>query len=138
MSDAMGQYRDHLVKAEQKAQDDYDKSILSLSGGALAVSFAFVEKFLQPDRVGSRWLLLLAWMAWAASVAAVLASYFFSHRALRVAIDQCDQGGSPIPRKPGGRFAKATEVLNVMGGSLFIFGVALIAVFATLNLGATK
>jgi hypothetical protein len=38
MEDSLAQYRQRLVLAGQKAQEDYDKSVLSLSGGAFAVS----------------------------------------------------------------------------------------------------
>lgn len=33
--DAMAEYRKSLVAAEQKSQEDFDKTVLSLSGGAL-------------------------------------------------------------------------------------------------------
>ena len=37
------EYRNGLIAAEQKSQDDYDKTIISLSGGALAISVVFIK-----------------------------------------------------------------------------------------------
>ena len=86
-------YRSHLVIANQKAQEDYDKAILSLAGGAFAVSLLFIEK-ITTGQISHAWLLLTAWLCWLFSIAAVLISYFSSQKALQKAIDQCD---SPSP-----------------------------------------
>jgi hypothetical protein len=43
MSDHTSDYRSLLVQTWQKAQDDFDKAVLSLSGGALGVSFIFLK-----------------------------------------------------------------------------------------------
>ena len=43
MDKTLQEYRAHLVSAAQKAQEDFDKTLLALSGGALGVSFAFVK-----------------------------------------------------------------------------------------------
>lgn len=37
-------YRSHLVAADERAQENFDKTVLSLSGGALGVSFACSPK----------------------------------------------------------------------------------------------
>jgi hypothetical protein len=42
------QYRALLVQTWQKTQDDIDKAILSLSGGALGVSFVFLKDIVGP------------------------------------------------------------------------------------------
>ena len=66
MDKALADYRQHLVLAAQKAQDDYDKTLLSLSGGALGVSFAFVDKFVKAGVVQNPRLLIFAWVCWGA------------------------------------------------------------------------
>jgi len=43
MNENLQEYRKHLVAAEQQVQADFDKTVLSLSGGALGISFAFVK-----------------------------------------------------------------------------------------------
>ncbi len=135
MDDALYQYRQHLVTAEQKAQDDYDKAVLSLSGGAFAVSLVFIEKVIGPGKIVHEWVLLAAWVCWCLSIAAVLWSFYVSRNALRKAIDQFDSN-QPLPRQPGGVMARATEILNFLSGSSFVLGLLLIATFSIFNLGA--
>ena len=36
--------REYLVNAARRAQWEYDKTVLALSGGALGVSLAFIEE----------------------------------------------------------------------------------------------
>jgi len=135
MDDQLHAYRQHLVLAEQKAQEVYDKTVLSLSGGALGISFAFVDKFLTGDTVYGKAYLVSAWFCWGLSVAVVLASHFFSQRALRRAIEQVDQGEIYI-RAPGGVFSRITDICNTAGGALFLIGLVMMILFIDTNLGA--
>jgi hypothetical protein len=135
MNKELQEYRQHLILAEQKAQEDYDKAVLTLSGGGLGVSLAFVEKVIGSGTLERSWLLAGSWLCWAVSIAAVLCSYFLSRHALRCAISQVD-GDQPQIRRLGGRMAVATEVANFMSGLLFVIGVVLISVFAVTNLEA--
>lgn len=122
----MASYRQHLVLAEQKAQEDYDKAVTSLSGGALAVSFAFLEKVVGSGPAQSPGLLFSAWVLWAASISCVMVSYLLSRQALRKAITQVDTKAIHI-RRPGGVMSLATEALNIASGALFIVGVIVAA-----------
>lgn len=63
----LAQYRDHLVLARQKAVEDADKTVLSLSGGALGVSFAFLNDVVGPNPEALPHL-IRAWMSWGGSI----------------------------------------------------------------------
>lgn len=129
------EYRQWLIAAEQKAQDDFDKAVLSLSGGALGISFVFVKDIVGPDAILEPILLLLSWVGWGLSSLAILSSYFFSHLALRQAIRQCDDG-SIYSNTPGGIFARITGNLNALGAVLFVTGVCFMAAFIYVNLSS--
>ena len=45
MEDRLQEYRATLLVAEQKAPGQFDKTVLTLSGGALGVSFALSSFF---------------------------------------------------------------------------------------------
>jgi hypothetical protein len=135
MDKELREYRQHLILAEQKAQEDYDKAVLALSGGGLGVSLAFVEKIIGTGTLEKSWLLTGSWLCWAVSIACVLCSYFLSRHALRCAIAQVDGDQTQI-RRLGGRMAVATEVANFLSGLLFVVGVVLISIFAVTNLEA--
>jgi hypothetical protein len=127
------EYRQWLIAAEQKAQDDFDKAVLSLSGGALGISFVFVKDIIGPGVIHHPVWLLIAWVLWALSSLAILSSFFASHLALRLAIKQCDDG-SIYKKTPGGIFSSATRNLNAFGAALFVLGVFFMAAFIYSNL----
>ncbi|UYK67232.1 SMIM14 family protein [Xanthomonas sacchari] len=129
------EYRQWLIAAEQKAQDDFDKAVLSLSGGALGISFVFVKDIIGPEKILEPAWLLLSWIGWGLSSLAILASYFFSHLALRQAIRQCDDG-TIYSKTPGGIFARITGNLNAIGAILFVVGVCFMAGFIYINLSS--
>ena len=68
----MVEYRNQLVEAEKDAQSSYDKSLVSLSGGGIAISFAFAENFLKESSLHHTEFLLAAWLCWGISVTAVV------------------------------------------------------------------
>lgn len=133
MDESLQQYRAHLIAAEQKSQDDYDKTIVSLSGGALGVSFVFLKDIIGAAPVRYSGLLLAAWICWGVSISSVLFSFFASNLALRRAITQVDAEKTYVERV-GGKFDLITAVLNVLGGVLFLAGVILIAFLVWYNL----
>ena len=134
MDKELTEYRVHLIEAGQKAQEDFDKTVLMLAGGALAVSFAFVKDLIGPGPISSKALLVLSWVCWSGSLTAVLLSYYASYLTLRKAIKQIDAGERPP--NPGGRLRLLTLVLNALGGLLFLTGVVLMIVFVWFNLEA--
>lgn len=129
----VAEYRQHLVSAEQKSQDDYDKAVVLLSGGALGVSFAFVKDIVGSGGVFVPSLLVCAWTLWALSAAAVLSSYFVSRLALRRTIRQCDQGTIFECKTPGEHFTWLLRCFNVISGLLFIIGVFAMCLFVYFN-----
>lgn len=132
-NDQTSEHRQHLVLAEQKAQEDYDKSILSLSGGALGISITFVEKIAGKTPT-VLWMLDWAWICWVASVAFVVLSYSTSRWSLRCAIYAEDDPKSKFYRTSRDWLSVFTELFNVLSGSLFISGAILIAIFSSNNI----
>jgi hypothetical protein len=129
---AIPAYRTHLIEARQKAQEDYDKTVLSLSGGALGISFAFVKDFIGPEPIVSPLLLMLAWGLWGLSSLFTLTSFYVSQLSLDRAIQQIDKG--QYPYRPGGIAVHITNVLNALSGIMLFFGICSIAVFVFFNL----
>jgi hypothetical protein len=133
---SLDEYRVELLRTEQRSQAEFDKTLLTLSGGALGVSFAFVNQFLGEEPPVATAALIVAWACWIASLAGVLLSHYFSTLALRKAVRQVDEG-TILMESVGGRFDKAVAVLNAAGGILFIAGLIAIGYFVTSNLEET-
>lgn len=126
------EYRAHLVEARQKAFEDFDKTVLTLSGGALAVSMTFVKDLVGPGVLVYQRCLLSAWACWGVSLLTVLVSYYSSQLTLNRAINQIDSGTRSA--RPGGLFRMLTLILNAVGGLLFLTGLILLIVFVSGNL----
>ncbi len=136
-ADQLAEYRKWIIAAEQKSQEDFDKTVLSLSGGALGISFIFLRDVIGPHPIVSWHFLLYAWMAWAFSTFSILISFYLSRRALRMTITQIDSNKIYRHRQnPGGTFARLTEYCNIAGAVLFLVGVCCITIFVGANLSA--
>ena len=131
MDDEDKEYRRQLIALEQKAQESYDKTVLSLSGGALGVSFAFVTGFVDRGAMQAPGLLVAAWLSWAFSVTATLFSHFTSGLALRRAITAL-AADRPVER-PGASYNRLTAILDAAAGLLFLAGVLCVACFVWRN-----
>jgi hypothetical protein len=133
LSPALQRYRDHCVEAAQKAQDSYDRALLSLSGGGLAISLVFLKDVIGTRTLVSRDLLFWAWLLWVGSILAVLASYFTSQRALTTAVTQVDNG-TIHSEAPGKRSAQLTVALNLVSGAAFLAGTIVMLYFVLDNM----
>jgi len=129
------EYRDHLIESSRQSALLFGKTLVTLSGGALAVSMAFIKDIIGPSKPPSciAWL-LLAWLCWLASLAAILVSYYASYKACRRAIDQ-HEVGNPNGEIVGGKWASAVDLLNIGSAAVFIIGLVFIIIFVAINMG---
>lgn len=106
---------------------------MTLAGGALGVSFAFIRDLVAKPAPATIGVLRYAWTALATSILCILLSMLTSQYALRKAIAQVD--AERIRQEhPGGWYAQFTTSLTLLAGVLFVLGVLLLVQFAVLNL----
>lgn len=134
-------HRARLVETAERQSQSYDTAVMTLAGGALGVSFAFIKDLVggtpDPETIP---LLRCAWICLAGSLLACLLSMLSSQFALARAIKQADALiADPNARvgPAGGFFNRVTRILNVAAGVLFVAGVYYLALLATENM-ATK
>ena len=127
-------YRDWLIKADHRASEAYDKAVMTLSGGALAISITFIHDIAPSPDKGTVYLLGIAWGSFGLSIAVILVSKLTSQWALRKAMRQIDQG-TIHQQRPGAAFSVLTAILNVLAGLTFLVGVAALSWFAIANMG---
>lgn len=130
--DENSEYRKSLVVSEQESQNSYDKSIISLSGSALALSIVFIKDIIGEKEPINTLLLQLSWTFWALSILCIVFSFYFSKISFRKAIKQTDQ--DDFSGGVGGWASIVTNYLNLFSGIFFIVGVFLIISFASYNL----
>jgi hypothetical protein len=126
-------FRRHLVEATQKSTEAFDRSVLTLSGGALSVSLLLLER-ISRDKAQMGWCLSLAWSLWAISLGSTLFSHWCSIQALHAATHEFDH--EPHKTNLGGRMALITAFLTLLSGCAFVFGVIAFLWFVQANYGA--
>ena len=130
MTDTDIEYRRLLQELENKAQEQYDKTVILLSTGALGISFAFLKDMVNLDNAVTVGFLISAWICWALSVTSVLLSFYSSKYALRKAIEDLDAGIEDTNSHD-----KWTTRLNFFSGACFIIGLSLMIAFVRSNIG---
>ena len=126
------EYWKTLYEAEGVSQDSYDKTLITLSGGALGLSLTFVEKLVGAGDSKSEWLLVVAWTLWSLCLTTVLASFWLSQKALRRSLRVLSDGKSPEEAEKS-RFSTLTEWANGTSGVFFLLGLFAMIWFVFLN-----
>jgi hypothetical protein len=133
LNESRDEYRKTLLDYARESQNSYDKTLITLSGGALGISFAFIERIIGDDPMVAPCLLAVAWISWTISLTFVLFSFYTSHWALSRAIKQVDKN-EPVSATPGGFPDWLTSLLNALSGLLFVAGVGAMIWFVMQNL----
>jgi hypothetical protein len=120
-------YRKTLIEAQAAASAAFDKAIMTLSGGALAISLTFIHD-VAPHPKRQR-LMLTSWSFLAFSLLIIVASFIASEHASWRALAAYDAGTA----HPHG-WGTFVAILNIIAGAAFIAGVAFLVAFAVYNL----
>lgn len=127
------EYRNQLINLLGKAEEAIDRSLLSLSGGALGISFAFISDIVNIKIAENKSYLFCSWVCWVVSIIATLVSMYLSPFALRKTIDQVDNG-SINEQHPGGTYDHMIKVLNALGIISFLGGIIFVIIFVNKNI----
>jgi hypothetical protein len=133
LSAEMSAYRDWLVAADQKASEAYDKTVMTLSGGALGLSITFLKDIVGTAKRVFVHRLEASWFFLSLSLLLVLVSMLASQWALREAIRQVD-GATLGKGTAGGWFSLLTAALNIGSGLCCVAGIVLLAWFSLANI----
>jgi hypothetical protein len=128
-------FRAQLVSLEQKAQEFYDKAVLTLSGGALGLSLIVVKDYLRLGAGGAGGLIVLALLCWTLSVSCILFSYLSSRKALRNAIRRADRGAQSAQLEEQSNRALG---LSTGSGVLFLVGVGFFVAYVAIEPGGKQ
>ena len=132
MKEHLIEYRAALVSARQESISSFDKTLLTLSGGGLTLSVAFVEHFVAENPERPEYL-FWAWMCWVISMTVTLVSFYISHLAMTKTIKQVDEEviDEQVPGRP---WTHVLHVLNPLSLLAFVVGLLLIFLFVYANM----
>ncbi|MDH4240752.1 MAG: hypothetical protein OEW48_14425 [Phycisphaerae bacterium] len=133
MNKDLKEYRTGLIQTVEKLNDNYDKLIITLSGGALALSLSFLKDIIKDAQITSPEYLILSWGLFIMSLTSVLGSLLFGIAAHKKAIKQVD-AGTIYKETPGGFSSKITTFLHYIGTAFLIAGLVLITIFIYSNM----
>jgi hypothetical protein len=136
--------RRRLEEESYKVEAAYDKTLIALSGGALAISVAFLKDVAPHPAASTIWILRASWLFLVGSLLSILTSMLTSQRAFDQGIEDLDRrleaardgtsvADDEVTARLFRRYANATRWLNRFSAGLFVAGAFLFLAFATLN-----
>ena len=126
--------RKESVISERETASQFDKAILTLATGALALSVTFINYIAPTPKPYSICFLIIAWVFFSFSILSTLISFLTSQAACRKQRKILD---AEISNKstPGKNLAAVwTNWLNYVSIILFIIGVVFLLIFSAVNL----
>ena len=132
VDDLTKQHREHLVAAGQKSIESFDRTLLTLSGGGLALSIAFVKDLGLQGRASTA-ILIAAWIFWLLAMALTLVSFYVSYFAIYRAIQELDDD-SPAATSACARWTWWVHACNIAAGLMFLLGLGFVIWFAGASL----
>lgn len=130
--------RGRLTGASQIIANDYAKLVMTLSGGALALSMTFIRDIAGPQAAMSSWQLAAAWYCFALAILTTLLSLFMYPFIIsgfvRVLDTEAKKGGTDFLSRAGAQQKNDCRLhintaLRFIGMTSFIIGILLLVMF---------
>ena len=131
------EYMNQLHSERHSSFVQFDKAILSLSGGTLAVSIAFIKDLVPLTELVCLPLLLVSWVLLGLSITSTVVSFLFSQNAYARQIASAERyfvDGEQEARETENPFSVVTSRLNYFSAACFMSALLATIVFAGLNL----
>ena len=129
-----------LVAGEETSTDHFDKNILTLAAGAIAISLVFLEKIAPHPLESSLVYLRFAWGGLVISLLSTLSSFLTSQHAYRRQREINDEiffsDPTSMPPKQINGWGRITGFLNWTSIVAFISGLIMLVLFGFLNMKA--
>ena len=126
--------RQELVNSKFKVAEDFDKALLTLSGGALGISMTFIKDIvIKPEH---KWILVISWTCFGLSIIILLLGFHVCRKAYMQEIVSLDaiQEKSKKANNKKNLWSEATEVANIFALVFFIIGLSSLATFIFINI----
>jgi len=134
MSENLNKYREGLIETQQKLNESYDKLLITLSGGSLALSITFLKDVIGLNDISHTYLLLIAWGLFVLSITSILGEILFGIKAYKKAIKQIDND-TIYEEKVGGKSSSLSSLLHYVAAISLVLGLIFISVFTFFNIG---
>lgn len=123
-----------MVSSERETAQQFDKSILTLAAGSLALSITFIDKIAPHPKDSSIFYRIIAWIFFCLSLLFTLVSFLTSQAACRKQLEILDDDILGKESRKDNSPALWTNRLNYLSIGAFIFGILTLVIFCTVNL----
>lgn len=132
--------RSSLNEAEKDSSQQFDKAIITLAAGALALSLTFIKQIAPYPKAWTLFFLFSSWLAFGASMLSTLISFLTSQEACRIQrkLLESDFFIKEEQKEKENRPARITKRLNYVSIISFIIGVFLLTVFSISNISTKE
>lgn len=129
-------YRKELWSAQKSSHEQYDKALLTFSGGGLAISLTLVKDLFPAEVMVIPWLLVLSWGLFCSSIVLTVVSFLTSQKSISVQLDYFEKfaSGDMSYWNKKNPYTTATTWLNRVSGSAFVSAVIAVTVFSAVNM----
>lgn len=126
--------RNKISDTIEASQSDFEKNLVYLSAGSLALSIGFIEKIIKLQDASSKWLLITSWCLLASTLLLNLASHLISVRNSSKTREEMDKEivYEILIERIYCR-NKIMRILNWITFGLFSLGVIFTVIFCALN-----
>ena len=120
-----------LIQLEAEGYRNFDKTLLTLSSGAVALSSTY---FFNIPQMVYPVFLVVSWSLWCVSISSQLLSVYFTPKALREEQRVLNEQAIDPSKEPGkNRYLGKASKLNLLSTLSFALGIFSFVVFMTLN-----
>jgi hypothetical protein len=137
--DLYKQYRSELQSARQSNVDQLDGTILTLSGGGLGLSLAFMKDVVPLAQIALLGVLYCSWVLFVTAILLVLLSFATNRMAIDAQLVIADEyfleRKSDAYNKPN-PWATVTEYLSIGSIAAFVLAIILTVCFVSINISS--
>ena len=130
-------YRDDLRKRQLSNNENYDKTVLTLSSSGLALSLTAIKFAIPLEKAKYLFLIQGSWWLFGATILISIIAYWISNKALDIQLknaeDYYSKGNEDAFSKKNW-YSDVNDRLNMTAGVTFIIATALIISFVTYNI----
>jgi len=132
--------RDELINIRESSFEFFDKNVLQLSVGILALSLTFLDKIGRPDTICTLILISASWLSFIGVITSTLCSFYFAEKNMDKKLKELDDNYKNGNDKDSCFVWKhLTNFCNRLSLSLFIIGLVFFVLYGiTINSSFSK
>lgn len=135
---SVNDYRKHLWDAMRAGQEQYDKYLLTLASGGLAISLTLLKDVLGKVNIAYPSILIASWALFCCCIVSTIISFLTSQKCLKNQLEKYETSiftGDDSKLRELDPLERLTTALNFVSGIFLVIAIIATITFASINLG---